>query len=359
MRGDVLRAASWLALFSLLSLVQPAPASALEPSPLFSLTEGEETGPDAWTAGYLRPPADAPVRLALEGATDPSSPSSGASGGDTPAEAKKPSILLSALIPALAIAGSAANSFLDGPNQSYHFTSEGWFGKNTFAGGADKAAHFTDFYIVSREMAFLYEKLGYSPGVSRLIGFGVSAVTGLVTEIGDGTNVYGFSYEDLISDVVGAGLAALVAHFGVDDLVGFRAGFLLPQNTETCCPVHAPGRDYSNELYTADLRLAGVARRLGWNIGPLKYLLLSATYGSKGYPRGDVETRERQIGIEVGLDFRQIADDLGVTRNTWWGYAIHVLVDNFRFPFTAGGFRYDLNHKKWHGIDSGNSFGFK
>ena len=33
-------------------------------------------------------------------------------------------------------------------------------------------------------------------------------------------------------------------------------------------------------------------------------------------------------------------------------------LDNVRFPFTAGGFRYDLNHKKWHGLDSGNSFGF-
>lgn len=359
MPGDVLRAARWVAALAVFLLAMPAAASALEPSPLFSLTGADGAGPDAWAVGYLRPPVDEPVRVALQGGTDPGAPSatSADTAGETPA--KQPSIWLSALIPVLAIGGSAANSFLDDPNGGYHFTSEGWFGKTTFAGGADKAAHFADYYIISREMAFLYEKLGYSPGVSRLIGFGVSAVAGLVTEIGDGTNVYGFSYEDLISDVLGAGAAALIAHFGIDDLVGFRAGFLIPHNTDTCCQVRAPGRDYSNELYTGDLRLAGLARRLGWNIGPLKYLLLSVTYGTKGYPRGEVETRERQFGVELGIDFRQIVDDLGVGRNTWWGYAIHVVVDNFRIPFTAGGFRYDFNHKKWHGLDTGNSFGFK
>ena len=359
MRAVVLPAARWLAAVVALTLAVPTPALSLEPSPLYSLTGAEDPGPGAWAARYLRPPADQPVRLALEGGTDqnPASGDKGETGGAS--AAKEPSLWLSALIPVLAIGGSAANSFLDEPNGGYHFTSEHWFGKNTFVGGADKAAHFVDYYIISREMGFLYEKLGYSPGAARLIGFGVSAAAGLMTEIGDGTNVYGFSYEDLIVDVLGAGAAALIVHFGVDDLVGFRAGFLIPHNTDTCCPVQAPGRDYSNEIYTADLRFAGVARRLGWNIGPLKYLLLSATYGTKGYPRGAVETRERQIGIEIGIDFRQIVDDLGVGRSTWWGYAIHVVVDNFRFPFTAGGFRYDLNSKRWHGLDSGNSFGFK
>ena len=36
-----------------------------------------------------------------------------------------------------------------------------------------------------------------------------------------------------------------------------------------------------------------------------------------------------------------------------------MVLDNIRFPFTAGGFRFDLSHKKWPGLDSGGSFGFE
>lgn len=151
----------------------------------------------------------------------------------------------------------------------------------------------------------------------------------------------------VIADVLGAGTSVLVQTFGIDDLVGFRHGFLLPKETPTCCQEHGlGGRDYSSEIYTGDFKLAGLARRLGWRIGPLKYLNLSFTYGTKGYPNGTIETRERQVGIEVGLDVQEIPDGIGARR------------DNIRFPFTAGGFPYDLNQKKWHGLDSGNSFGF-
>ena len=49
-------------------------------------------------------------------------------------------------------------------------------------------------------------------------------------------------------------------------------------------------------------------------------------------------------------------NDLGVTRQTWWGYGLHLILDNVRVPFTAVGFRYDLNHGKWIGPDNGNGF---
>ena len=62
------------------------------------------------------------------------------------------------------------------------------------------------------------------------------------------------------------------------------------------------------------------------------------------------------MGIEIGLDFEQILDDLRVTRRTWWGYALHVVFDNVRVPFTAVGYRFDLNHNRWRGPNNGNTF---
>ena len=117
-------------------------------------------------------------------------------------------------------------------------------------------------------------------------------------------------------------------------------------------------REFGALVAVASVTGSALARRLGWSIGPLKYLNLSFTYGTKGYPKGAIETRERQVGVEIGLNFQEILDDVGVRRDRWWGYVAHMILDNIRFPFTAGGFRYDLNHKKWHGLDSGNSFGF-
>lgn len=40
---------------------------------------------------------------------------------------------------------------------------------------------------------------------------------------------------------------------------------------------------------------------------------------------------------------------LKVSRGTWWGYPLHLVADNIRFPFTAVGMRVDLNRGKWHG----------
>jgi len=70
-------------------------------------------------------------------------------------------------VTAAAVAGSAANSLTTDGHQKFHFTEEGFLGRGTYAGGADKASHFVDYSIVSKELAKLYGELGYSPRQSR------------------------------------------------------------------------------------------------------------------------------------------------------------------------------------------------
>src|SRR5262245_23313031 len=263
----------------------------------------------------------------------------------SPSWAVKHRYLIASVVAVATVTGNALSSFLDTPHESFHFTNEGFFGEDTYAGGADKASHFVDYSIVSKELAYLYEKIGFSRGDSVLMGFGVAMTAGLINEIGDGINVYGFSWEDLLMDTLGAGSSAVIVAAGLDDLIGFRRGFLLPPaGQKYCCAVEAPGRDYSNEIFTADLHLAGVARRLNWKIGPLRYLLVSVTYGVKGYPSGVPSLRERQVGIEIGLNFQVILNDLGLTRQTWWGYGLHVVQDNGRLPCRWVWFYYALNY---------------
>src|SRR5215471_1186750 len=221
----------------------------------------------------------------------------------SPEETRQPKTLLASLVTAGVLAGAAAYAFTPNPHRDFHFTSEGFFGRDTYAGGADKAGHFTDSAIAAKELAIAYDRLGFSPGTSRLLGFGVSALGGLLIEFGDGTTFYGFSFEDLTMDVLGAGTSTLVLAAGLDDLIGFRHGFLLPHSgSATCCKVPGKGHDYSNELLAADLKIAGLARRLALPVGPLRYLLFSLTYSTKSYPSGLPEIRERLIGFEIGLN---------------------------------------------------------
>jgi hypothetical protein len=262
----------------------------------------------------------------------------------------EPNHLLAGFVSGGVLLGSALNSFTETPHQSFHVTHEGFFDRDTYAGGADKVSHFVDYHFVSKELATFYQVLGYQRGQSILMGAAVSSVAGLVTELGDGTSFFGFSYEDLLMDFGGAWTAALIAATRTEDLFGFRRGFIPNGDSGSgCCARSGKGRDYSNEIYTADLKLAGVARRSGLALGPLRYLMVSVTYGTSGYPNAPADRQQRLVGFELGLNLEEILNDLGVRRNTWWGYALHVVLDNMRVPFTSIGARYDLNHGTWRG----------
>ena len=275
-----------------------------------------------------------------------------------PQRAPAPQTFWAGVISLAAMTGSALNSFDDGPNEKFHLTSERWFQSDTYVGGGDKASHFVSYNIVSKELAIIYQGLGYSPKQSRLMGFAVSTFTGLVTELGDGRGQYGFSYEDFLSDAAGAASGALIAAYDLDDLIGFRAGVMRAPSTPKQDSVDGLGKDYSREIYTADLKLVGLARRARIDPGLARYLLFSTTYGVKGYPYALPEFRQRQIGFEIGLNLGQVVWDLGVGNDSWWGIALHFVFDNIRLPYTAIGYRYDLNHGQWHGPDSGNGFSF-
>jgi hypothetical protein len=294
-------------------------------------------------------------RPAVAAADAPESPA-GESPGSPPAPQKAPlNKAWGFAIEGAVIAGALLNTLSETPHQSFHFGNEKWFGPNTYAGGADKASHFVDYYIIAKEMANLYGKLGYTRSESLALGAGLAFLAGFINEAGDGINRYGFSYEDLVMDTSGAIAATVISLLKAEDLVGFRHGILLPFYSISSAPGMVGG-GYSSQIYTADLKLAGVGKRLDLNIGPLRYLLVSATYGSKGYGTGNPNLEERQIGFEIGLNVEEILNSLGVHRDTLWGYSLHFVLDNLRLPYTSVGFQYDLNHGKWYGPGNGNSY---
>ncbi len=273
----------------------------------------------------------------------------------TPDEPGNPKTVWIAAVAFATLAGSAYNSFGDGPNRRFHFTNEGFFGQYTYAGGGDKASHFVSYYIVAKLLTGVYAELGMKTDAARLLGAATSVAAGFVTELGDGRGKYGFSYEDLLVDSLGAATQLGIAHYGLGDVIGFSAG-LVPGPVEPCCPYGGTGKNYSDEIYSGDFRLAGLAHRAGLEAGPARFLLFSVTYSTKGYPYSNPDIRERQIGLFLGINFVEVLRAAGVPEKAWWGKILYFLFDVVRIPYTQIGYQYDLNHGRWHGPTIGDAF---
>lgn len=235
---------------------------------------------------------------------------------------------------------------------------EEWFGADTYAGGADKASHMTFSFNAEWGLESAYRAIGRPAGEALWLAFGTVAAIGLLLETGDGFSEYGFSWEDAASNTIGAGFSALVSHFGLRDTIGMRVGRVKALIPDPCCRAGVNvGSDYSKEVYSLDLRLSGFLPRVGVkDPGPARLLLVSLTYGSKGYRFSPVDHQERNLGLDVGLNLPEILRACGVRDGTWWGDTLLTFFSVIRIPYTAFGFRYDFNHHKWSGWDTGDHF---
>ena len=118
----------------------------------------------------------------------------------------------------------ATNWWEDGFSGSFQTDNEGWFGQNTYEGGADKAGHAYGTYVMTRLLTRTFEAVGNDPG--RALRLGTWTSLGVMTgvEVIDGfSKKYSFSMEDVVMNTAGAAFAVLSeAVPGVDALLDFR-----------------------------------------------------------------------------------------------------------------------------------------
>jgi hypothetical protein len=144
----------------------------------------------------------------------------------------------------VAILGSFLNAYTDGNRYDFHFTEEGYFG------GTPTSAARTSlpFRLLLRRRAADDRHLRSLrlPGESSYrLASATSDLAGLATELGDGMNKYGFSYEDFVIDTAGAASAWALAHYRLDDMIGFRFGVVPAPETPEELEVNGTGKDYT------------------------------------------------------------------------------------------------------------------
>jgi hypothetical protein len=190
-------------------------------------------------------------------------------------------------------------------NRSSHFhvNKEGWFGKDTPNGGADKLGHAFSFYLSTRLLTRGLEWSGYARESAALLAGSTSALVSLAVEVMDGyTLEYGFSKEDLVMNLAGVAAAIALEYQPTwDDVFDFRVHYLRSDDAKRLGE-RDPISDYSGQTYLLAAKASGIPalKDHAW----LRYLELSVGYGSRGYqpnPGPALDTQDKQRYVFYGL----------------------------------------------------------
>ncbi len=175
---------------------------------------------------------------------------------------------------------------------------EGWFGRNSHAGGADKTGHLYMSYVLSELFLLDFRRHGVEHPERKAALSALAAMT--LVEIGDATsNKFGFSSEDLIADAVGVAASWWLGSNPVwDGRIDIRMEYW-PSNGYNL--QNDAVSDYSGMKHLVALRADGFQT---FRNTPLKWLELQTGYYTRGFrtfDNQDQATRHAYVGLGVSI----------------------------------------------------------
>lgn len=195
-------------------------------------------------------------------------------------------------------------------SSNFRVRSEGWFGRDTYAGGADKLGHGFSTYLGTRLFVRAYEAVGLpqEEAIDRAALATLATLMGV--EVLDGfSKRFRFSPEDAVMNLSGVGLAWLLErHPELDRKLDFR--LLYRRSAEAKAGgVWDPIEDTSGQTYLMAIKGAGFDSLA--QVPGARYFEVLLGYGSRGYRPGAPgipTSRHFYAGIGINL-----AELLGVT----------------------------------------------
>jgi hypothetical protein len=243
------------------------------------------------------------------------------------------------------VAYYGANSWWeDGFSGSFRTVDEGWFGQNTYAGGADKAGHIFFTYTGARLLTRGFEAIGNDPRGALRLGTWTSLGVMTAVEVIDGfSKEFRFSMEDAVANAIGAAFAVLTeVNPRIDALLDFRLLYQQSDDAERVGETD-PLADYSGQTYLLALKADGIPRLR--KVPVLRYLELQVGYNTRGYEPNDGETNDphRRIYYGIGINLSRLLSDT-VFRGDLKGGKIQrgadTVLEYLQIPWTAaGGYR--------------------
>ncbi|HHD83964.1 MAG TPA: DUF2279 domain-containing protein [Campylobacteraceae bacterium] len=185
-----------------------------------------------------------------------------------------------------------------------HFAHEGWFGKKTKHGGMDKLGHLYTNYLLTQILAARFRDYGYTQRYAACTGAISSFFLNGVMEVGDSFGDYGFSYEDIIFNAVGASLGYLMlTERTIDDAVDIRISYLPSRRVRSGADTDI-FTDYEGMKFLAAYKFSSLpgSRTHFW-----RYLELHAGY----YVRSEGGQNRRYPYLGIGINFSTLLAPLG------------------------------------------------
>lgn len=204
----------------------------------------------------------------------------------------------------------------DWGESEFRSESEGWFGRDTDSGGADKLGHAYTGAVTTALASSLYRHWGYDEAEAARFG----ALSGLLlttsVEVGDGFSPdHGFSWEDQIANMAGVGLEYLrLRNPRWRARVQFRWEYFPSPAMR-----HGKQNDITTDYSGSRWMLAFPLRAWGVQDSTLGHFDLLVGYGTRGYAKDDREffdETERHPFIGVGINIPLLLDALSASPRT-------------------------------------------
>lgn len=199
----------------------------------------------------------------------------------------------------------------DGASGRFRVINEGWFGQDTYTGGADKLGHAFSAYAGTRLLTKGFKWAGNDPDSSLYLGAATTLGILLGVEVLDGfSKRYRFSKEDAVMNVLGTGLGYLMEKDrDLDRLLDFRLLYWPSSDARRLHQVD-PIADHSGQTYLIVAKASGIpALRRQTS---LRYLELAVGYGTRGFEPNDsgpFPDRSRNVYVGLSLNLSEILGD--------------------------------------------------
>lgn len=196
----------------------------------------------------------------------------------------------------------------DGFTGNFRTVNEGWFGQDTYAGGADKLGHAYFSYAGTRLLRHAFEWAGNDKDTSIILSAATVLGTMTAVETVDGySKRWKFSKEDLIMNILGTGLGLVFEkNKRLDDLIDLRLQYW-PSSDARRLDQESPVSDFSGQTYLAVVKASGVPQLKSHSV--MRYLELAAGYGSRGYEPNEgtpFPDRHRNLYFGISLNISEI-----------------------------------------------------
>jgi hypothetical protein len=203
------------------------------------------------------------------------------------------------------------------------WTEEGWFGKNGYAGGADKLGHAWATLALARAGTEMLDQWGgYDRLTSAIVGTALSELLFLGVELRDGTS-YVFSQGDFVFNTLGAGLAFAQSMWpSVDEAVDLRVEYFPSKAYRDRAAKNTDfdiAEDYSGQSYHLAFHLGALDRLRRWRYGSWsRFVDLTFGFESRGYKPDPLHKIDAAACMETGMGC-----DFDKERNLFFGLSLN------------------------------------